>query len=251
MIPKVKFLDCKIVLILQCLKRIFSVKKCVRQNPPVSLTSGYNNFPWKYFYMIHLPYEIKVNGGTRLDGMSFEISPRTYYYFKNTHYNNLSEILFIHAYFNSRSWSPTERPRGTWPWIGHIALRDFLNFYYGHEFSHIPKIKENSKTNYPYPSPSFINYQFMADLVLSLLPPSSHSLNPTLNSWELSKEVTESYPAAIATTYILLWRLDFLVTLQSKHSHQRRNEHIFQGTLFTCSWFFINHIKEGDIFSSN
>lgn len=201
--------------------------------------------------MIHLPYEIKVNGGTRLHGISFEISPRTCYYFKNTHYNNLSEILFIHACFKGRSWSPREPPRGTWPWTGHIALRDFLNFYYGHEFSHIPKIRENSKTNYPYPSPSFINYQFMADLVLSLLLPSSHSLNPTLNSQELSKEVMESYPVAITTTHILSWRLDCLLTLQSKHNHQRRNEYIFQGILFTCSWFFIDHIKESDIFSSN
>lgn len=74
---------------------------------------------------------------------------------------------------------------------------------------------------------SFNNYPFMADLILSLPLPPSYSSNPTMNSWELSKEVMEFYPAAVTTTHLPSRRLDFLVTSQYEHCQSKKERTYF------------------------
>lgn len=91
-----------------------------------------------------------------------------------------------------------------------------MNF---HTFSKLGKTVEWITV---YLSSSFNNYQFMADLVLSLPPPPSHSSNPTLNFWELSKKLMESYPVTITTTHLPSRRLDFLITSQYEHSQSKK-----------------------------
>lgn len=97
-----------------------------------------------------------------------------------------------------------------------------------------------------YPTLSFDNYQFIT----------FHDLTPfpfTQSRFRFQRGFQRK-------SWNLLWQLqpftftsgdvDFLVALQFDHSHQRSNEHVPRGTLFTYSGFFINHVKEGYIFRS-
>ena len=60
------------------------------------------------------------------------------------------ETLFT-ACFKGCTWTPKEPRRCPWPWIGHIALREFLKFYYRQELSHTSQMRENSRTNLQVP----------------------------------------------------------------------------------------------------
>ena len=89
-----------------------------------------------------------------------------------------------HSHAGCQHWG---RVKGAWTFL-YISLDRPMNCFIIKSF----KGRHDSIVNLPVPITCFYNYQFMADLVSSLPRPPFHSSNPTLNSWELSKQVMES-----------------------------------------------------------